>query len=90
MNIKMSLMLRNAAGRGTENDKRREVGLGPVNMLLFPLSQRARKIDCKVIFTKMVRVNLDWCNGSLDISSVCRRGRLEQSLLHKIQSRVLS
>lgn len=47
-------MLRNAAGRGTENDKRREVGLGPVNMLLFLLMQRERKVDCEAIFAKMV------------------------------------
>lgn len=46
-------MLRNAADEGTENDKRREVGLGPVNMLLFLLMQRERRIDCKVIFAKM-------------------------------------
>ena len=47
-------MLRNAAGGGTENGKRREVGLGPANTLLFLLTQREGKIDCKVIFAKMV------------------------------------
>lgn len=54
MNVKISLMLRNAIGGGTENDKRREVEAGPVNMLLFLLTRRERKIDCKVIFAKMV------------------------------------
>ena len=54
MNVKISLILRNATGRGTENDKRREVGLGPVHMLLFLLTLTERKIDCKVIFAKMV------------------------------------
>lgn len=49
MNVKISLMLRNATGKGTENDKRREVGLGPVDMLL-----RERKIECKVNFAKMI------------------------------------